>query len=86
MNKFQRSWQLFRSSLRVMQQHKKLLVFPIIISILMLGIALFFFGAFALQPTGHSYTSVAHWKAVLDTVYVPGPNDGHSRHADGALR
>ena len=39
MNRFQRSWQLFKSSLTVMQQNKKLLVFPIVISVLMLGIA-----------------------------------------------
>lgn len=86
MNRFQRSWQLFKSSLAVMQQHKKLLVFPVVISVLMLGIALFFFGAFAFQPTGYSYTSVDHWKAIANSVYVAAPADAHSHHAQGALR
>lgn len=86
MNKFQRSWQLFRSSLTVMQQNKKLLIFPIVISGLMLVIALLFFGAFAFQPTGYSYTSGAHWKTVANLVYVPGPDESGSRHAQGSVR
>jgi hypothetical protein len=69
-----------------MQQNKKLLVFPIIITVLMLGIATFFFGAFAFQPTGHPYASVEHWKAVANTVYVSVPADGHGGKAEGALR
>ncbi len=86
MNKFQRSWQLFRSSLTVMQQNKKLLIFPIIISGLMLLIALFFFGAFAFQPTGYSYTSSAHWKTVANSAWVSAPAQQGSRHSEGALK
>lgn len=86
MNRFQRSWQLFKSSLAVMQQHKKLLIFPIVISFLMIGIALFFFGAFAFQPTGYSYTSAAHWKTIANSIWVSAPANGSSSHQQGALR
>jgi len=30
-------------------------------------------GGFALQPTGHSYTSPEHWKAVGNSFYQTGP-------------
>lgn len=86
MNRFQRSWQLFKSSLNVMQQHKRLLIFPILISVLTLGIVLFFFGAFAFQPTGYSYASAAHWKTVANNIWVSTPAAAGSDRAEGALR
>jgi hypothetical protein len=86
MNRFQRSWQLFKSSLNVMQQNKKLLVFPIVISVLTLGIVMFFFGAFAFQPTGYSYASAAHWKTVANSIWVSTPAAAGSDRAQGALR
>lgn len=66
MNKFQRSWALFKSSLQVISANKKLLLFPILITLLLCVIALFFIAPIALWDTGHAYTDPAHWKAVAD--------------------
>jgi hypothetical protein len=69
MNKFQRSWQLFKSSLAVMRKDKQLLLFPILTTACTLLIGLLFLFPIAFQPTGHSYVSGAHWKAVGTTLY-----------------
>jgi hypothetical protein len=64
MNRFQRSWALFKCSIQVIGNNKKLLLFPIIISLLMGFITLFFIAPIALWQTGYSYTESAHWTAV----------------------
>ena len=64
MNKFERSWLLLKTSLRVMFQNKKLLIFPMVISVLTLGIVLFFLAPVALRPTGYSYTQPEHWEKI----------------------
>jgi hypothetical protein len=69
MEKFQRSWELFKSSLMVMQQNKKLLAFPILITVFTSCITLLFLVPVAFQPTGYSYTSSQHWSKVGASLY-----------------
>src|SRR5262245_50897479 len=69
MSKFERSWLLFKSSLLIIARNKQLLVFPIVIFALTILIALFFIAPVALQPTGHSFASAEHWKAVAQSVF-----------------
>lgn len=63
--KLSRSWQLFKRSVLVIREHPKLLVFPIVTSVLTLGIALFFLTPVAavIQAPhwleGHSFRAVA---------------------------
>jgi hypothetical protein len=64
------SWLLLERSLVVLRQNLKLLLFPIITMCCTLGIVLFFLGAFLFQPTGHSYTEKAHWKAVSESLFT----------------
>src|ERR1044071_2069031 len=61
MNRFERSWALFKSSLLVIVRNKELLIFPIVISAATAVIFLFFFAPAALWPTGFSYFSADHW-------------------------
>lgn len=63
MGRFARSWQLLKCSLGVMRSHRKLLVFPIIVSMLTGIIALCFLVPLAFWDTGHTFTEAAHWKA-----------------------
>jgi Family of unknown function (DUF6159) len=70
MNRFERSWLLFRSSLMVIVRNKELLIFPIVISISTLVILLFFLAPAALWPTGHSYLSWDHWQSLGHTFFT----------------
>jgi hypothetical protein len=64
MSKFQRSWALFKCSLRVLRENPKLLLFPIVVSILTCVIALFFIAPLAFWNTGHTFLEAEHWKIV----------------------
>jgi len=77
MNKFERSWRLFKSSLNVILKNKELLIFPIVTSIAMVVILLFFFAPAALWPTGHSYFSAEHWRALGHIYFQPAQVRGH---------
>jgi hypothetical protein len=70
MGKFKASWAIFLRTLQVMQQHKVLLVFPLMIASLTVVIAGFFLAPIVLQPTGYRYTEGAHWKAVGASVFT----------------
>src|SRR5436190_18109636 len=70
MNRFERSWLLFKSSVTVIVRNKELLIFPIFITISTAVILMFFFVPAALWPTGHSYTSGEHWKALANTFFT----------------
>ena len=70
MSRFQRSWALFKCSVRVIGANRTLLLFPIIVALLMLVIALCFLAPIALWNTGHAYSDPAHWKAVADRWVV----------------
>ncbi|MDB6123083.1 MAG: hypothetical protein JWQ71_2076 [Pedosphaera sp.] len=69
MNKFQRSWQLFKSSFSVMMTNKKLLVFPVLITTVSIFIALLFMTPIAFQKTGYGYGTAEHWSAVGNSFY-----------------
>ncbi len=70
MNKFERSWLLFRSSLQVIIRNKELLIFPIFISICSAVILLFFLAPAVLWPTpGYSYLSADHWRALFNVFF-----------------
>lgn len=69
MNKFERSWLLFRSSLQVIIRNKELLIFPIFISICSVVIILFFLAPAALWSTGYSPLSPDHWKALFNVFF-----------------
>ena len=70
MSKFQRSWILFKSSVRIILQNKILLVFPILTLTLSFFILLFFLAPVALQKTGHGYVELDHWTAVGRTLFT----------------
>jgi hypothetical protein len=77
MNRFERSWSLFKSSLLVIIRNKQLLVFPIFISAATAVIILFFFAPAALWPTGHSYLSGEHWHALADKYFRSNGSQQH---------
>jgi hypothetical protein len=64
MNRFERSWLLFKSSVTVINRNKELLIFPLFTAIATSVILLFFIVPAALWPTGQSYTSPEHWKTL----------------------
>jgi Family of unknown function (DUF6159) len=70
MNKFQRSWELFKGSLLVMQRDKQLLLFPVLTSVFTMLAVVLFLCPVALQSTGHSYISMEHWQAVGKSVFT----------------
>ena len=79
MNRFERSWLLFRSSLLVIVRNKELLIFPIVTTACTVVIMLFFCAPVALLPTGHPYTSGEHWRA-LGSTFFSGSTDAHGVH------
>ena len=73
MSKFQRSWALLKCSFRVIFENKRLLLFPIILSLLMIVIVVFFLAPVVLWPTGHGLAEAAHWQAVARQWTVRAP-------------
>jgi hypothetical protein len=94
MNRFQRSWQLLKSSMAVMAREKTLLLFPILTTACTIFIAGLFLVPVAFQPTGHAYTSAQHWETVGQRIFQETPKEtttvtqdadslrikGHQRH------
>lgn len=74
MNRFERSWLLFRSSLAVIARNKELLIFPIFISIASAVIMLFFLVPVAVWPTGHPVLSAEHWRTLGQTFFAKTSN------------
>jgi hypothetical protein len=74
--KFKQSWQLFKAAIAVTLQHRKLLWFPVLTTILTGFIALFFLSAMAfpvvLHHTGYRLNQEQHWVALKD-YYLPAP-------------
>ena len=64
MNKIRRSEKLLKAAFAVLFREKKLLLFPLIATVLAAVVALFFFAPVAFYPTGHPYFSTAHWSAI----------------------
>lgn len=80
MNKIKRSIHLLKASFAILFREKKLLLFPFVASGMALVVALFFFAPVALYPTGHPYSSAAHWSAVGERVtqtFAPHDSGGH---------
>lgn len=86
MNKLQRSWILFKCSVSIVLQNKKLLVFPILSFIFTMLILGFVIMPVAFQPTGHSFSHGAHWKAVVDTLVVAKSTAAHPGREDVTLK
>lgn len=85
MGKFQRSWELFKCSLQVIRTHKKLLLFPVVIMLLTCVIALFFLLPAAMWDTGHTYTSLEHWKALGSHFLVWEPATPEANSPDNIM-
>jgi len=64
MSKFERSWVLFKRSVGVVFDNKRLLLFPVVVTLFMLVIAALLLAPVALWPSGHAYGETAHWQAV----------------------
>jgi hypothetical protein len=65
-----RSLQLFKSSVVVIRQHPKLLLFPIAIGVCTVVIALFFLSPILFVPTGHSVFQAEHWSSLGNKLFV----------------
>ena len=74
MNKLRQSWSLLKSSLIVLARNKKLLIFPLVISICTLAIILFFLAPPILRPTAEPYTSADHWKTIGHSLVASTPD------------
>jgi len=64
MSKFQRSWQLFKTSMSVLGSNPKLLLFPVVTTIMVCIIALFFLTPLVFWNTGHGIMDADHWKTL----------------------
>lgn len=71
--KFKRSWLLLKTSLTVLSQHRKLLLFPLVTALFTVVTVLFFTAPAVLMPTGHSILSADHWTAVVQRSFETGP-------------
>ena len=89
MNRFQRSWLLFKSSLAIIARNPKLLMFPIVIFICTSVILFFFLAPPLLRPTGHSYLSAEHWQTISHSLFTssdaPGGQGASAGFTRGAL-
>jgi hypothetical protein len=74
--KFKQSWQLFKASIVITLQHRKLLWFPVLTTILTAFIGFFFLSAMALPAvlhhTGYHLNQRQHWVA-LEHYYILDP-------------
>jgi ABC-type multidrug transport system fused ATPase/permease subunit len=68
MNKIKRSKKLLKAAFAVLFREKKLLLFPLIATGLALVVALFYCAPIAFSPTGHAYSSTAHWRAIGERI------------------
>ncbi len=68
MNKIKRSGKLLKAAFAVLFREKKLLLFPLVSSTLVLAVALFFIMPVVFYPTGHSVFSAEHWHTLGQTV------------------
>lgn len=82
LNRFQRSWMLFKASVSVIALRKKLLVFPVVIFALTLALVGIFILPVLLQPTGHAYASAEHWESLFKRVFSDsgGPDGAREVH------
>jgi hypothetical protein len=55
---------MFTTSLQVVRQNQKLLLFPIVTSVCSVVMLLFFFAPALLYPSGHALRELAHWQTL----------------------
>jgi hypothetical protein len=79
MNKLRRSWILFKCSVSVVLQNKKLLVFPILSFVCTLVILAFVITPVAFQRTGYHLSQGQHWKAVGESLFMAKTVVAHAR-------
>lgn len=60
-SKLGRSWLLFTTSLHIVRQNKKLLLFPLVTTVCSIVMMLFFVAPALLYPSGHALPELAHW-------------------------
>lgn len=84
MQKFKRSWWLFKSSVLVIAQNKRLLVFPLLSFVLTVLIVLFCVTPVAFMKTGYHYDQAAHWKAVSQTFFTTTQGGMEARPGSGS--
>jgi len=84
MNKFKRSWVLFKSSLAIMAKNKQLLVFPMVIFTFTVLIVLFFLAPVVLRPTGYSILTSQHWQAISHSLFTHAV-DEHGNSVESGL-
>jgi uncharacterized protein DUF6159 len=70
MNKLQRSWTLFKCSVSVVLQNKKLLVFPALSFVFTMIILSLAITPVAFQSTGYKLDQGEHWKAVGSSLFA----------------
>src|SRR5258706_13802379 len=79
MNKLRRSWILFKCSVSVVLQNKKLLVFPVLSFVCTLVILAFVITPVAFQRTGYHLSQGQHWKAVGQSLFMAKTVVAHAR-------
>ena len=67
--KIARSWMILKSSITILRANKKLLLFPVIATLLTCVVALVFIAPIALQDTGYNYRSHEHWHTVFARTF-----------------
>ncbi len=77
MSRFERSWALFTRSLTVINQQKRLLLFPLIAGVFSSLIILCFFTPFVVTPTGHGVLTPEHWENAASHLVEMGKDQGH---------
>lgn len=78
MNKIRRSGKLLKAAFAVLFREKKLLLFPFIMSLAAMVVAVFFLIPVVLYPTGHSCFTAAHWSALGDMFVKAFASDRHA--------
>jgi hypothetical protein len=66
--KLHRSWELFKRSVQVIQQHPKLLIFPIVTGVLTTAIALFFLAPVGLVLVAPHWVTGGKIQALADSI------------------
>jgi len=69
MNKLHRSWILFKCSVSVVLQNKKLLIFPFLSFIFTVAVLICAAAPIAFLDTGHGLGQAEHWKAVTHKLF-----------------
>lgn len=65
MNRLKTSWKIFKASIAVMKNHKKILLFPVLVFFFCLLIVTFSIGLMGMQNTGSNYFSLTHWDKIV---------------------